>query len=275
MRECVREWVSAWVRAWVSNNNNNNDHHHYNHNFFLTLIVIIDVWSWRCGQEGKTLNFVSYFVLNFVLTYDSLQRIRWLFVSHPLYFSFPVFLNTNLCRVCRNQIWSLLLKRSYLRYLYSALKSISLIFCLLLEFTVRLVKMTQEIGTVEAVEGLLDVSAYPIGSHLKIIPYHVSAISSFKSVSVTAPTNPTPLEEKRFSSGVGGYGFTLANKCTPSSLLMRFGRDCPFFFLLPLASQSSCLRAPRVHRYSNIKVLSFCLRMSSLDVDGYVSTAYR
>ena len=39
--------------------------------------------------------------------------------------------------------------------------------------------MTQEIGTVEAVEGLLDVSAYPIGSHLKIIPYHVSTISFF------------------------------------------------------------------------------------------------
>ncbi|XP_044183353.1 D-threo-3-hydroxyaspartate dehydratase-like isoform X3 [Acropora millepora] len=42
----------------------------------------------------------------------------------------------------------------------------------------KLVKMTQEIGTVEAVEGFLDVSAYPIGSHLKIIPYH-SCASAF------------------------------------------------------------------------------------------------
>ena len=36
--------------------------------------------------------------------------------------------------------------------------------------------MTQEIGIVEAVEGLLDVSANPVGSHLRIIPYHVSTI---------------------------------------------------------------------------------------------------
>ena len=57
--------------------------------------------------------------------------------------------------------------------------------------------MTQEIGTVEAVEGLLDVSAYPIGSHLKIIPYHVSTISFFKSVSVAAPT-PHPPRGKTF-----------------------------------------------------------------------------
>ena len=42
---------------------------------------------------------------------------------------------------------------------------------------VRLVKMTQEIGTVEAVEGSFDVTAYPIGSYLKIIPYHVCVVS--------------------------------------------------------------------------------------------------
>ena len=36
--------------------------------------------------------------------------------------------------------------------------------------------MTQEVGTVEAVEGSLDVSRYPIGSFLKIIPYHVSVV---------------------------------------------------------------------------------------------------
>ena len=58
--------------------------------------------------------------------------------------------------------------------------------------------MSQEIGTVEAVEGLLDVSAYPIGSHLKIIPYHVSMISFFKSGSVAA-RNPHPPRRKRFS----------------------------------------------------------------------------
>lgn len=39
----------------------------------------------------------------------------------------------------------------------------------------KLVKMTQEIGTVEAVEGSFDVTAYPIGSYLKIIPYHSCA----------------------------------------------------------------------------------------------------
>ena len=40
----------------------------------------------------------------------------------------------------------------------------------------RLLKMTQEVGTVEAVEGSLDVSLYPIGSFLKIMPYHVSRV---------------------------------------------------------------------------------------------------
>ena len=37
--------------------------------------------------------------------------------------------------------------------------------------------MTQEIGIVDAVEGSLDVSHYPIGTLLKIIPYHVSMAS--------------------------------------------------------------------------------------------------
>jgi len=36
--------------------------------------------------------------------------------------------------------------------------------------------MSQEVGTVEAVEGSLDVSLYPIGSFLKIMPYHVSRV---------------------------------------------------------------------------------------------------
>ena len=40
----------------------------------------------------------------------------------------------------------------------------------------RLLKMTQEVGIVEAVEGSLDVSLYPIGSFLKIMPYHVSRV---------------------------------------------------------------------------------------------------
>ncbi|KAJ7372841.1 hypothetical protein OS493_016764 [Desmophyllum pertusum] len=39
----------------------------------------------------------------------------------------------------------------------------------------KLLKMTQETGTVEAVEGSLDVSLYPIGSFLKMIPYHSCA----------------------------------------------------------------------------------------------------
>ena len=38
----------------------------------------------------------------------------------------------------------------------------------------RLVKMSQEIGIVEAAEGSLDVSLFPIGTLLKMIPYHVS-----------------------------------------------------------------------------------------------------
>lgn len=42
----------------------------------------------------------------------------------------------------------------------------------------RLLKMTQEVGTVEAVEGSLDVSLYPIGSFLRIMPYHVSRVLS-------------------------------------------------------------------------------------------------
>lgn len=37
--------------------------------------------------------------------------------------------------------------------------------------------MTQEIGIVKAVEGTLDLSLYPIGSFLKMIPYHVSIFS--------------------------------------------------------------------------------------------------
>ena len=40
----------------------------------------------------------------------------------------------------------------------------------------RLVKMTQEVGKVEAVEGSLDLSLYPIGSLLEIVPYHVSVV---------------------------------------------------------------------------------------------------
>ena len=36
--------------------------------------------------------------------------------------------------------------------------------------------MTQEIGTVQAVEGPLDLLLYPIGSFLRIIPFHVSII---------------------------------------------------------------------------------------------------
>ena len=36
--------------------------------------------------------------------------------------------------------------------------------------------MSQEVGTVEAVEGSLDVSLYPIGSFLRIMPYHVSTV---------------------------------------------------------------------------------------------------
>ena len=72
--------------------------------------------------------------------------------------------------------------------------------------------MTQEIGTVEAVEGLLDVSAYPIGSHLKIIPYHVSTISFFKSVSVAAPTPPPPSRKNVFRQGwVGMASLWLIN----------------------------------------------------------------
>ena len=42
--------------------------------------------------------------------------------------------------------------------------------------------MTQEIGIVEADEGCLDVSLYPIGSFLKIIPYHVSILLSVLSI---------------------------------------------------------------------------------------------
>ena len=42
--------------------------------------------------------------------------------------------------------------------------------------------MTQEVGTVEAVEGSLDVSLYPIGSFLKIMPYHVSRVFSIKTL---------------------------------------------------------------------------------------------
>lgn len=38
--------------------------------------------------------------------------------------------------------------------------------------------MTQEVGTVEAVVGSLDVSLYPIGSFLRIMPYHVSRVLS-------------------------------------------------------------------------------------------------
>jgi hypothetical protein len=34
--------------------------------------------------------------------------------------------------------------------------------------------MTQELGTVVAVDGKLDFSKYPIGSTLKILPHHVS-----------------------------------------------------------------------------------------------------
>lgn len=36
--------------------------------------------------------------------------------------------------------------------------------------------MTQEIGAVQAVEGPLDLLLYPIGSFLRIIPFHVSII---------------------------------------------------------------------------------------------------
>lgn len=36
--------------------------------------------------------------------------------------------------------------------------------------------MTQEISTVQAVEGPLDLLLYPIGSFLRIIPFHVSII---------------------------------------------------------------------------------------------------
>lgn len=39
----------------------------------------------------------------------------------------------------------------------------------------KLLKMTQEVGIVEAVEGTLDLSLYPIGSFLKMIPYHACA----------------------------------------------------------------------------------------------------
>lgn len=39
----------------------------------------------------------------------------------------------------------------------------------------KLVKMTQEIGTVQAVEGPLDLSQYPVGSFLRIIPFHSCA----------------------------------------------------------------------------------------------------
>ena len=38
----------------------------------------------------------------------------------------------------------------------------------------RLAKMTQELGTVVALDGKLDFSKYPIGSTLKILPNHVS-----------------------------------------------------------------------------------------------------
>ena len=37
--------------------------------------------------------------------------------------------------------------------------------------------MTQEIGKVEAIEGsTLDLSQYPIGSFLRLVPYHVSLV---------------------------------------------------------------------------------------------------
>lgn len=51
--------------------------------------------------------------------------------------------------------------------------------------------MTQETGTVEAVEGSLDVSLYPIGSFLKMIPYHVSIASPlFICSAVAVMANP-------------------------------------------------------------------------------------
>jgi len=39
----------------------------------------------------------------------------------------------------------------------------------------KLVKMSQEVGIVQAVDGALDVSLHPIGSFLKMIPYHSCA----------------------------------------------------------------------------------------------------
>jgi hypothetical protein len=41
----------------------------------------------------------------------------------------------------------------------------------------RLEKMTQELGTVVALDGKLDFSKYPIGSTLKILPNHVRSIT--------------------------------------------------------------------------------------------------
>ncbi|CAH1802444.1 unnamed protein product, partial [Owenia fusiformis] len=46
----------------------------------------------------------------------------------------------------------------------------------------KLVKMTQEIGTVQAVEGTLDFSKYPLGSMLYMYPYHACATASMHPV---------------------------------------------------------------------------------------------
>ena len=44
--------------------------------------------------------------------------------------------------------------------------------------------MTQEIGIVETAEGSLDVSLFPIGKLLKMIPYHVSMAASLNLYSI-------------------------------------------------------------------------------------------
>ena len=58
--------------------------------------------------------------------------------------------------------------------------------------------MTQEIGIVEAAEGSLDVSLFPIGKLLKMIPYHVSMAASLN-------LNGTPCTQISFQLTESSY----------------------------------------------------------------------
>ena len=55
--------------------------------------------------------------------------------------------------------------------------------------------MTQEIGIVETAEGSLDVSLFPIGKLLKMIPYHVSVAAGLNLYS-TPCTQISFLQER-------------------------------------------------------------------------------